>query len=128
MDSNEYDLDVVIIQGDLSKVKKFYRCRVFCDDRIWEDYDKGRVVGCFGTSCIDIEFDHPRLVFQINVQWPHEWLQWRQRIGRLARQGQESESHLLLSFNDYVFNAVGAQQRRFDPNLSSSDQSVNILP
>lgn len=48
IDANDYEFDVVIIQGDLFKVTKFYRCRAFCDEGIWDRYDKGRVVGCFG--------------------------------------------------------------------------------
>ena len=55
-------------------------------------------------------------------------MQFRQRIGRLSCQGQDSVSHLLVGLNDYVFAAISAQLHRFDPNLASPhDHQTNEL-
>lgn len=128
MDAAEIDLDVIEIHGDLNKVTKFYRCRAFCSGEMWDGYDTERVVGCFGTSAIDVGFDHPHLVYQINIGWCHDWMQWRQCIGRLSRHGEQSTSYLIVGFSNYIFNAVSAQLRRFDPNLASPhDGQTNDL-
>ena len=95
------NIDVVEIHGDLNKRTKFYQCRAFCDSGVWDGYDTDRVDGCFGTSAINIGFDHPGLCFQVNVSWYNDWMQWRQHIDRLSRQGQESTSHLLFGFKDF---------------------------
>ena len=77
---------------------------------------------------VDIGFDHPNLIFQVNVGWPHDWMQFRQQIGRLSCQGQDSVSHLLVGFNGYVYAAISAQLRRFDPNMASvHDLQTNEL-
>ena len=125
LDSNQLDVDVVEIHGDLSSTDKFNLIRAFCcEDTNWEDYDATRIRGMVGTSCVDIGIDKKNLLFELLVQWPSDWMAFRQRIGRLSRAGENSQSILMVGFGDYVYAAVKAQLRRYDTVASISDNQT----
>ena len=75
-----------------------------------------------GTACVDIGIDKKQLLFQLLVQWPPDWMSFRQRVGRLSRAGKDSQSVLMVGFHDYVYAAVQAQLRRFD-TVSGNDST-----
>lgn len=51
---------------------------------------------------------------------------FRQRVGRLSRDGENSESVLMVGFADYVYAAIKAQLRRFDTITPSDTTPASI--
>jgi superfamily II DNA helicase RecQ len=101
-------IGVLLLHGAQHILEKFHYTRLFCQNSL-EGLD---FRGLIGTSAGDIGIDHPRLVFQVLLQLPRDMHSLIQRRGRLGRQGQDSESHLVMSLSDFFYTSANIEASR----------------
>ena len=68
---------------------------------------------------------HGLAISTVSSIWQGDWMAFRQRVGRLSRDGENSESVLMVGFADYVYAAIKAQLRRFDTIMPSDTMSAS---
>ena len=101
LDMKKLAVDVLNINGSLDKTDKFWRIRIFCDNR---HSRRGQFRALVTTNASNVGIDKHSISLQVRLEWSRDLLTYFQERGRGSRsQGVLSTCILFADLASYIY-------------------------
>jgi hypothetical protein len=122
LDLMKLSIDVVNINGSLDKIDKFWRIRLFCDDR---QSSQGNLFALFTTNASNVVINKHSVAFQLRFEWTcNLFTYFQERERGSCSQGEQLTCIVYgdLSSNVYLRSQVLVVGNNDNNNTPSTDE------